>query len=124
MDQFNLDPSSFTNMNSILGQDLSIWDKMSNMFGNNGINSDSLAQNQNGMALGLGALQSLAGGWQALQQNKLQKDALDFQKQQYATNLEMNKKSFNSSISDRQDRRVSANPNAEATASYMAKWGA
>ena len=111
------------NMNSALssGGDMTL---MQSIMGKLNGAGDTLAQNQSGVSMGLGALQSIAGAWNTFNQNKLQKDALNFQKQQYATNLAMNKKSYNASLSDRQDRRVSANPNAESVASYMSKWGA
>ena len=51
------------------------------------------------------------------------KDMLNFQKQKYADDLATSRKMTNMELSDRQARRVSANPNAESVDSYMKKWG-
>lgn len=85
---------------------------------------DGMAANQGALNFGIGAFKGIADAWSAWNTNKNQKDLLNFNKQQYANNLAMSKKAFNNSLEERQMRKVSANPNAEAVDSYMKKWGA
>lgn len=84
---------------------------------------NTLAQNQGMLKFGLGAAKGIFDTYNMFQKNSAQKDLLKFQKQQYYTDLNMMKKQTNMDLSDRQRRRVSANPNAESVESYMGKWG-
>lgn len=81
------------------------------------------SQNKALLNFGLGAAKGIADSYNTFQNNKTAKSNLAFQKQQYATNLDITRKQTNMDISDRQARRVSANPNAESVDSYMKKWG-
>ena len=82
-----------------------------------------LGQNAPLINMGLTGLTGISSAFNNFNQNKLAKDALNFQKQQYNTNLANTRKLTNMELSDRQERRVSANPNAESVDSYMKKWG-
>ena len=84
---------------------------------------NNIAQNQGLLNFGLAGAKGLFDTYNAFNQNKMQKDLLNFQKNAYRTNLAMTKKTTNMELSDRQRRRVSANPNAESVDSYMKKWG-
>lgn len=84
---------------------------------------NSFAQNQSMLNFGLGAAKGIFDAYNTFKTNSLQKDLLNFQKQQYYTNLDTARKTTNMELSDRQARRVSANPNAESVDSYMKKWG-
>lgn len=84
---------------------------------------DKFAQNQGLLNFGLAGAKGVFDTYNAMKQNKMQKELLNFQKQAYRTNLDMTKKTTNMELSDRQRRRVSANPNAESVDSYMKKWG-
>lgn len=84
---------------------------------------NKFAQNQGLLNFGLAGAKGLFDTYNAFKQNSMQKDLLNFQKQAYRTNLDMTKKTTNMELSDRQRRRVSANPNAESVDNYMKKWG-
>lgn len=84
---------------------------------------NKLAQNQGLLNFGLAGAKGIFDTYNVYNQNKLQRDLLNFQKQAYQTNLDTARKTTNMELSDRQRRRVSANPNAESVESYMKKWG-
>ena len=84
---------------------------------------NSAAQNTGLLNFGFGAAKGLFDTYNTFKQNNAMQDMLNFQKQQYNTNLAMTRKQTNMELSDRQRRRVSANPNAESVESYMGKWG-
>ena len=84
---------------------------------------NKLAQNQGLLNFGLAGAKGIFDTYNAYNQNKMQRDLLNFQKQVYQTNLDTARKTTNMELSDRQRRRVSANPNAESVESYMKKWG-
>ena len=84
---------------------------------------NKFAQNQGLLNFGLAGAKGLFDTYNAFKQNSMQKDLLNFQKQAYRTNLDLTKKTTNMELSDRQRRRVSANPNAESVDNYMKKWG-
>lgn len=72
----------------------------------------------------LGAASSLFGAWNGMEQNKLARESLNFQKEAFNRNFENQRKLTNSSLRDRQNARLGANPNGyEATDSYLAKNG-
>lgn len=62
--------------------------------------------------VGLGMLQGLGNLYLGMQQYKLAKDSLNFQKDSFNKDYAARVKNYNSSIEDRQAARVSANPNA------------
>lgn len=94
---------------------------LGNFFNNS---SNGITQNQTGITGGLGLLKGMADTWSTFQSNKNAEKAMNFQMGMDRENLAIQKKNINSAMSDRQDRRVSANSNAESTESYMKKWGA
>lgn len=91
----------------------------------NGFNqmSKTFAQYQPMLNFGFNAASGIANTWNQYNQNKAMKEMLNFQKQKYANDLATTRKMTNMELSDRQARRVSANPNAESVDSYMKKWG-
>lgn len=84
---------------------------------------ESFAKNQGMLNFGLSSTKGLFDVYNTFQGNKLREQAMNFQKQQYATNLANSRQMTNMELTDRQQRRVSANPNAESVESYMKKWG-
>lgn len=84
---------------------------------------DGAARNQGGFNMALNAAIGAMNAWNNFQNNKLQKDTLNFNKNVINRNYENQRKMTNMELSDRQARRVSANPNAESVDSYMKKWG-
>lgn len=83
----------------------------------------NLAGNLGYLNFGAQALQGIAGLYGAYNQSKANNQQLDLARQQYSTNLSNYQKTTNAEMSDRQARRVSANPNAESVDLYMKKWG-
>lgn len=81
------------------------------------------AQNQGLLNFGLAGAKGIFDTYNAYNQNKAQRDLLNFQKDKYRTDLDLTKKATNLDLYERQRRRVSANPNAESVESYMKKWG-
>lgn len=75
------------------------------------------------LQFGTQAIQGLAGLYGAYNQAKATNQQLSLARDQYNTNLANYRKTTNADMSDRQARRVAANPNAESVNSYMAKWG-
>lgn len=75
------------------------------------------------LQFGTQAIQGLAGLYGAYNQSKATNQQLSLARDQYNTNLANYRKTTNADMSDRQARRVAANPNAESVNSYMAKWG-
>lgn len=59
-------------------------------------------------------------GWKNME---TQRDALDFQKQAFSDQFNMQKKLTNAELRDRQTRRVAANPNAMSVNEYMKQNG-
>lgn len=77
-------------------------------------------------ALNLGGqlLGSLGGIYGGMQQYKLGRDSLNFQKDAFNRNMENQRKLVNSQLSDRQAARVNANPgNARSVDDYMKEYG-
>jgi hypothetical protein len=75
------------------------------------------------LQFGTQALQGVAGLYGAYNQSKATNQQLSLARDQYNTNLTNYRKTTNADMSDRQARRVAANPNAESVDSYMKKWG-
>lgn len=84
---------------------------------------NSAAQNQSMLGFGFNAAKGIFDTYSAFKQNSQMEDMLNFQKQKYQNDLAMSKQMTNMELSDRQRRRVSANPNAESVDNYMSKWG-
>lgn len=84
---------------------------------------NKFAQNQGLLNFGLAGAKGIFDTYNAYNQNKAQRDLLNFQKEKYRTDLALAKKATNLDLYERQRRRVSANPNAESVESYMKKWG-
>jgi hypothetical protein len=59
-------------------------------------------------------------GWQNM---KTAKDSLDFQKNAWSSQFNTQKKLVNNELSDRQMRRVAANPNEMSVDAYMKQYG-
>ena len=75
-------------------------------------------------SLGLNALQGGLNAYMGMKQYGLAKDSLAFSKEQFNKNYAAQRAMTNSSLEDRQNARIAANPNAyESTASYMSKYG-
>lgn len=84
-----------------------------------------LGANLDTARLGLGGLQAVGGLWSAFQQNKLAKQAFNFQKGILDTNLANQIKSYNLGIDDKfRSRAVVEGTSADNTASNIAKWSA
>ena len=71
----------------------------------------------------LGTANALFNGYNAYKQNKIAKDTLNFQKDQYAKQYEAQRKMTNSQLEDRQRSRVWTNPNQTSVHDYMQKYG-
>lgn len=84
---------------------------------------NKFAQNQGLLNFGLAGAKGIFDTYNVYNQNKAQRDLLNFQKDKYRTDLDLTKKATNLDLYERQRRRVSANPNAESVESYMKKWG-
>lgn len=84
---------------------------------------EKFAQNQGLLNFGLAGAKGIFDTYNVYNQNKAQRDLLNFQKDKYRTDLDLTKKATNLDLYERQRRRVSANPNAESVDSYMKKWG-
>lgn len=83
------------------------------------------ASNSDLLKAGVGLLTGGIGAWNGFQQNKLMKQNLKQQADQYNQQLALAKQSYNSSLNDRQAARVASNPTAyESVDSYMKKYGA
>ena len=95
----------------------------SNFMGKMNNFGDTAARNQGGLNMALTAAIGAMNAWNNHQNNKLQKDTLNFNKDVINRNYENQRKMTNMELTDRQARRVSANPNAESVDSYMKKWG-
>lgn len=90
---------------------------------NNSGSNFNLASSMPYLQFGTQALQGLAGLYGAYNQSKATNQQLSLARDQYNTNLANYRKTTNADMSDRQARRVAANPNAESVNSYMSKWG-
>lgn len=121
-----------------LGLDFGNWGLSDSAMANNGINpmtlgsrfsqgmndmGNAFSQNQAMLNFGFQGVKGLFDAYNTFSQNRAMKDLLNFQKDAYRNNLAMTRKTTNMELSDRQRRRVSANPNAESVESYMKKWG-
>lgn len=84
---------------------------------------NKFAQNQGLLNFGLAGAKGIFDTYNVYNQNKAQRDLINFQKDKYRTDLDLTKKATNLDLYERQRRRVSANPNAESVESYMKKWG-
>lgn len=72
----------------------------------------------------LGGMASLFQGWSGLQQSKLAKNALNFQKQSYQTNLANQTQAYNTQLEGRYRARTSDYEGKEEdVAKYMAEHG-
>lgn len=72
----------------------------------------------------LGGMGALFQGWSGLQQSKLAKDALNFQKQAYQTNLANQTQSYNTQLEDQYRARTSDYEGKEEdVAKYMQEHG-
>lgn len=71
----------------------------------------------------LGTANAVFNGYNAYKQNKIARDTLNFQKDQYAKQYEAQRKMTNSQLEDRQRSRVWTNPNQTSVHDYMQKYG-
>lgn len=75
-------------------------------------------QGWGGLALGAGS--SLLNGWMGMQQYKVARDQLNFQKEAFAKNYGAQRQSMNTQLEDRQRARLASNSGAyESLDSYM-----
>lgn len=68
------------------------------------------------LQLGLGALQTVGGLWQAYNANKLAKESIGLQKQAYQENSANQKKSYNTALEDRIRARYATEGKSDAQA--------
>jgi hypothetical protein len=71
--------------------------------------------------LALGAGKGIMDAFMGMKNYGLAREAFDFKKDSYATDLKARQGDYNSQIEDRQKARVAANSNAQSVDSYMQK---
>ena len=98
------------------------WGQDVGMFGGKDANGNAF-NGWGGMALG--AAQGLGQMYMGMKQYGMMKDQLQFSKDAFNKNYEVQKNMVNSEMADRQNRRVAEGlmPNTMSTADYMAKYG-
>lgn len=74
-----------------------------------------------GAQAGLGALQSLGGLWSSYQSSKLAKEAIDFQKEAYETNLGDTRQTYNTALEDRIRARYATEGRSGQADAYIEK---
>lgn len=86
--------------------------------------SNWMTNNADLLKAGVGAITGGIGAWQGMQQNKLMRDNMNMQSNQFREQMDLSKQNINRNIEDRQRARVASNPQAyESVDSYMKKYG-
>lgn len=92
-----------------------------NWFGNAG---NWISQNGDMLKAGLGLLTGGMGAWNGMQQNRLVKQQMGQQANQFNEQMNISKQNLNRNLEDRQRARVASNPQAyESVSDYMKKYG-
>lgn len=110
----NLSPTNTFQPTTIPGQPLETG-MFGNLFGGKGGYGSNLQ-------LGLGALQTVGGLWQAYSANKLAKESIGLQKRAYEENSANQKQSYNTALEDRIRSRYATEGKSDSQAdSYIEK---
>ena len=114
------DNFDLSGLNQSLGVNMNTSQPQQGMLGNL---SEGISKNQaaiSGIAQGI---QGLANFYQSFNASKAQKQQIALAKDQWNTNKANYKTTTNNALWERQNKAVSANPNAQSVDSYMDKWG-
>lgn len=95
------------------------------MGANTGGMSNWLSGNADLLKAGVGLVTGGIGAWNGFQQNRMMRDNMSMQANQFREQMDLSKSNYNSKLEDRQRARVASNPTAyESVDSYMKKYGA
>lgn len=83
-----------------------------------------LSNNSDLLKSGIGLITGGIGAWQGFQQNKLVRENMNQQANQFREQMNLSKQNINRNLEDRQRARVASNPVAyESVSDYMKKYG-